>query len=131
MKENTNQLVKLAQHFEAQGDLESAQIYYRLHWRSHASDPKANLWLGNAYRKLKKYRLASKYYKKAITLKPNYTPAINNLIFVLKQMLEFEELKIYQKMLPAGDETPFLSIASSDNPKVNLQAAKRMVKNDE
>ena len=130
MTKTTNQFLNLAKHFESLNDWTSAQKYYQLYVAANPNHAAAYMWLANMYRRQKDFEKAIQYYKKALRLDPKYYPAVNNLLFVLKQVMAFDEIEKYKKMLPTGNESPFLSIITTDNPKRNLTAAKNMVNNE-
>jgi len=75
--------MQLAHLYERSGQIEQALIEYQKIARIHPKNPQIPFQSGLANEKLKQPARARDFYQRALSLSPNYLPALNNLAYLL------------------------------------------------
>jgi len=116
------------------GDWEQAVDCYQQAVRLKKDLVEAHFNLGSAHRELGNLKSAILSFHSAFVLKPNYSKALNQLVFQIQQGCLWEELEDFAFKLDSltarelkrgarPGETPFVSVSRSADPAVNLAIA--------
>ena len=91
-------------------------------------------YIGIVFRELKEYAKAYSYFKKALMLDPNNNTYLSNLIFLQMNInhwsfeIDIQKETIFDYDFQDKIDTPFVSIVSSDDPKLHQKIAQNYIK---
>jgi protein O-GlcNAc transferase len=125
---------------QSQGDFDGAISCYRKVIQLKPEHALAYGNLGLALRKQNKLEEATQWFEKSLSLDPNQADCLSNYVYQLKDICDWEKLKVFGERLDAINqkaidasvrtpETPFINLTRHSDPALNYAVAKSWVDN--
>lgn len=109
--ENKFDAFKIADEAYRKGDFKNALKYFLIHIETNPEDAISINMIGHLYKRINDYENIDeqiRYFKKALTIKPDFTSAVRNLAYAYSMAEEYEEaFKAYEKLFelqPIADD---------------------------